>query len=262
MGKMLRSPLFLMALTIFIDFTGFGLVIPLLPFWAEHLGANPLGVGLILTVYALAQFLCTPILGRLSDRYGRKRIILVSLCIEVLAFALTALANSLPLLLLARMVGGIGASNIGSAQAVVSDVTPPEKRAAGMGIIGAAIGLAEKAEEAFMVGKIAERGQLQFGQRDMIGIEIHRRDRNGCAGQVIENVAAAAGDGDQTMMGLELQRLQIHAGIFPDLIIHKPLEHKGKNPFQGTARGSERALMGSAFQEQIDHDHLPSANRP
>jgi multidrug resistance protein len=141
MGKMVRSPLFLMALTIFIDFTGFGLVIPLLPFWAEHLGAGPLGVGLILTTYALAQFLFTPILGALSDRYGRKRIIFISLCIEVLSFALTGLASSLPMLLIARVVGGIGASNIGSAQAVVADVTPPEKRAAGMGMIGAAIGM-------------------------------------------------------------------------------------------------------------------------
>lgn len=141
MGKMIRSPLFLMALTIFIDFTGFGLVIPLLPFWAEHLGAGPLGVGLILTTYALAQFVCTPVLGALSDRYGRKRIIFISLCVEVIAFALTALANSLPMLLVARVISGIGASNIGSAQAVVSDVTPPEKRAAGMGMIGAAIGM-------------------------------------------------------------------------------------------------------------------------
>ncbi|HEU5376694.1 MAG TPA: MFS transporter, partial [Ktedonobacteraceae bacterium] len=132
---------FLMALTIFIDFTGFGLVIPLLPFWAEHLGANALGVGLILTTYALAQFICTPLLGALSDRFGRKRIILISLCVEVVSFALTALASTLPILLVARVIGGIGASNIGSAQAVVSDVTPPEKRAAGMGAIGAAIGL-------------------------------------------------------------------------------------------------------------------------
>jgi len=130
-----------MALTIFLDFTGFGLIIPLLPFWAEHLGANPLDVGLLLTVYALAQFVCTPILGALSDRYGRKGVILISLGIEMLSFALTALAGSLPLLLLARVIGGIGASNLGSAQAVVSDVTPPPKRAAGMGTIGAAIGI-------------------------------------------------------------------------------------------------------------------------
>src|SRR5579859_1086259 len=141
MNKQNRSPLLLMALTILIDFIGFGLVIPLLPFWAEHLGAGPLGVGLILTTYALAQFLFTPILGALSDRYGRKRIIFFSLCVEVISFALTGLASSLPMLLIARVVGGIGASNIGSAQAVVSDVTAPEKRAAGMGMIGAAIGM-------------------------------------------------------------------------------------------------------------------------
>src|SRR5579885_1059940 len=109
MGKLVRSPLFLMALTIFIDFTGFGLIIPLLPFWAEHLGANSFGVGLLLTVYALAQFLFTPVLGALSDCYGRRRVIFLSLCLEVVSFALTALASSLPALLLARVIGGIGA---------------------------------------------------------------------------------------------------------------------------------------------------------
>src|SRR5579859_1231189 len=141
MRRAARSPLFLMALTVFIDFAGFGLVIPLLPFWAERLGAGPVGVGLILTVYALAQFLFTPLLGALSDRYGRRPIILASLLIEALGFALTALSGSLAMLLVARFVGGMGASNIGSAQAVVADVTPPEGRARGMGLIGAAIGL-------------------------------------------------------------------------------------------------------------------------
>jgi DHA1 family tetracycline resistance protein-like MFS transporter len=138
---MLRSPLFLMALTIFIDFAGFGLILPLLPFWAQHLGANPAGVGLILTIYALAQFIFTPVLGTLSDRYGRKPIIVGSLLIEAFSFALSGLAGSLVILLIARFIGGLGASNIGSAQAVVADVTPPEGRARGMGMIGAAIGL-------------------------------------------------------------------------------------------------------------------------
>lgn len=141
MSKMVRSPLFLMALTIFIDFTGFGLVIPLLPFWAEHLGAGPAAVGLILTVYALAQFIFTPVLGKLSDHYGRKPVIFSSLLIEAVSLAFTALAGSLPLLLVARFTGGLGASNIGSAQALVADVTPPQGRARGMGVIGAAIGL-------------------------------------------------------------------------------------------------------------------------
>jgi multidrug resistance protein len=126
-----------MALTIFIDFAGFGIVLPLLPFWAERLGAGAVGVGLILTIYALAQFIFTPVLGTLSDRYGRRPIILASLLIE----ALSALASSFAILLVARFIGGLGASNIGSAQAVVADVTPIERRARGMGLIGAAIGL-------------------------------------------------------------------------------------------------------------------------
>jgi MFS transporter, DHA1 family, tetracycline resistance protein len=96
---------------------------------------------LILTVYVVAQFLCTPLLGSLSDRYGRKPIIVASLLIEAAAFALTALAGSLVVLLIARFIVGIGSSNIGSAQAVVADVTPPQERARGMGLIGAAIGM-------------------------------------------------------------------------------------------------------------------------
>lgn len=141
MHKMMRSPVFLMAMTIWIDFVGFGLILPLLPFWSERLGASPVGVGLVLTAYALAQFLFTPVLGTLSDRYGRRPIIFASLLIEALSLALCALAGSLPLLLVARFIGGLGASNTGSAQAVVADVTPVEERARGMGLIGAAIGL-------------------------------------------------------------------------------------------------------------------------
>lgn len=141
MNRTQRSPLLLMALTILIDFTGFGLVLPLLPFWAQRLGANPVGIGLILTIYALAQFTFTPVLGTLSDRYGRKPIIFWSLVIEAVSLALSALAWNLPMLLIARFIGGLGASNIGSAQAVVSDVTSRSERAKGMGLIGAAIGL-------------------------------------------------------------------------------------------------------------------------
>ena len=141
MSRMFRSPLMLMALTVFIDITGFGLVLPLLPFWAQHLGANPFGVGMILTSYALAQFIFTPVLGSLSDRYGRRPVIIFSLLVEALSLAFSAIAWTLPILLLARFIGGVGASNIGSAQAVVADTTPPEGRARGMGLIGASIGL-------------------------------------------------------------------------------------------------------------------------
>lgn len=136
-----RNAILMVALVVLVDITGFGLILPLLPFWAERLGANPFEVGLILTVYALAQFLFTPLLGALSDRYGRRPVILGSVLIEALGFVLTAISGTLPLLLVARFVGGLGASNIGSAQAVVADVTAPKDRARGMGMIGAAIGL-------------------------------------------------------------------------------------------------------------------------
>ena len=139
--KRARNAMLMVALVVLVDITGFGLILPLLPFWAERLGANPFEVGLILTVYAAAQFLFTPVLGALSDRIGRRPVILVSLLIEAAGFALTALAGTLPLLLVARFVGGLGASNIGSAQAVVADVTAPKDRARGMGMVGAAIGL-------------------------------------------------------------------------------------------------------------------------
>jgi len=130
-----------MALTVLIDFTGFGIIIPLLPFWAEHLGANAVEVGLILTVYSLAQFIFLPVLGRFSDRFGRRSIILWSLVVEAISLALTALSGSLVVLLVARFIGGMGAANLGTAQAVVSDTTTPAERAKGMGFIGAAIGL-------------------------------------------------------------------------------------------------------------------------
>src|SRR5229473_2211883 len=109
MKRTKRSPLLLMALTIFIDFAGFGIVLPLLPFWAERLGTGPVGVGLVLTIYALAQFIFTPVLGALSDRFGRRPIILASLLIEALSLALSALAGSLAIFFIARFIGGLGA---------------------------------------------------------------------------------------------------------------------------------------------------------
>lgn len=139
--KRSRNAMMMVALVVLVDITGFGLILPLLPFWAERFGATPFEVGLILTIYALAQFLFTPVLGTLSDRFGRRPIIIVSLLIEAFGFALTAVAGTLPLLLAARFIGGLGASNIGSAQAVIADVTSPRDRARGMGMVGAAIGM-------------------------------------------------------------------------------------------------------------------------
>ena len=135
------SPLVIIFVTVFIDLLGFGLIIPLLPFYAESFGASALAIGLLGTSFSLMQFLFSPVWGRWSDRVGRKPIILLGLFGSGASYMMLALANSLALLFLARIVGGIAGANIPAAQAYIADVTTPENRARGMGLIGAAFGL-------------------------------------------------------------------------------------------------------------------------
>lgn len=141
MSHRLRSPVVIVTVALFLDFVSLTLAMPLLPFWAEELGATPVMIGGLLTAYALAQLAFTPILGMLSDRYGRKPVIVISLLLSASSFALTALAGSLAVLLLARVIGGLGASIVGAAQAIVADRVAPRDQARAMGFIGAAIGL-------------------------------------------------------------------------------------------------------------------------
>ncbi len=126
--------------TILIDFIGFSVLIPVLPLFAERLGASPFQVALILTVYALAQLLFLPAWGWVSDRVGRRPVILISLFGTVCSFVVLAFADSIGMIYAARALAGFFAASIGTAQAVVTDVTSPSERARGMGIIGAAFG--------------------------------------------------------------------------------------------------------------------------
>ena len=126
---------------VFIDLVGFGIVIPVLPLYAERFGASPLVVGLLLGIYSAMQCLFAPILGKISDRVGRRPVLLVSLIGTSIGFLLMGFASSLPLLFLARIIDGATGGNISTAQAYIADVTPPEKRSRGMGLIGAAFGL-------------------------------------------------------------------------------------------------------------------------
>lgn len=135
------SPLVIIFLTVFIDLLGFGIIIPLLPFYAESFGANAFTVGMLSTVYSLMQFFFAPIWGRWSDRIGRRPIILLGLFGSCVSYLALALAGSLPLLFAARIVGGIAGANIPTAQAYIADITTPENRARGMGMVGAAFGL-------------------------------------------------------------------------------------------------------------------------
>jgi len=128
-------------LTVFIDLLGFGLVIPFLPGLARRLGAGDFVATMPGAVYSIMQFFFIPIWGRLSDRVGRRPVLLWSIAATSVGMALVGLAPSLLLLLAARAFSGIATANIAVAQAYVADVTPPEHRARGMGIIGIAFGL-------------------------------------------------------------------------------------------------------------------------
>jgi DHA1 family tetracycline resistance protein-like MFS transporter len=126
---------------VFIDLVGFGVVIPLLPYYALSFHATPFAVTMMLACYSLAQFFSSPLLGRLSDRIGRKPVILASLVCSIAAYIWLGFATQLWMLYGARLLAGAGAGNISAAQAYVADVTPPSQRAKGMGMIGAAFGL-------------------------------------------------------------------------------------------------------------------------
>lgn len=128
-------------LIVAVDLIGFGIIIPLLPFYAEFFKADPAMVGLIMATYSFAQFLAAPFWGRLSDRVGRRPVLLVSLAGTAGAYLWLGFADTLWTLFAARALGGFMAGNISAAFAYVADVTTPENRAKGMGMIGAAFGL-------------------------------------------------------------------------------------------------------------------------
>jgi MFS family permease len=127
-------------LIVFIDLVGFGLVIPLLPFYAARFGASPQEVTLLLAVYSLVSMVTAPLWGRLSDRIGRRPVLMASTFAAALAYLWMGFADSLWMLYAARALAGACAGNIAAAQAYIADVTTPENRARGMGMIGAAFG--------------------------------------------------------------------------------------------------------------------------
>ena len=140
---MKRSPLLVIFVTVFIDLVGFGIVIPVLPFYVEgtKFDASPRVVGLLFASYSVMQLVFTPILGRLSDKYGRRPVLFFSLLGTSLGFFILGFATTLWMLFAGRIIDGITGGNISTAQAYIADVTTEENRAKGMGLIGAAFGL-------------------------------------------------------------------------------------------------------------------------
>lgn len=129
--------------TVFIDLVGFGIVIPVLPFYAEgsRFNATPRTVGLLFASYSIMQLIFSPILGRLSDKYGRRPVLLVSIIGTGIGFLILGFATTLWMLFAGRILDGITGGNISTAQAYIADVTTKEERAKGMGLVGAAFGL-------------------------------------------------------------------------------------------------------------------------
>ncbi len=161
-----RSRLGIVALTVFLDLLGFGIIIPLMPHYAESMGASPFLYGLLAASYSLMQFFFVPVWGRLSDRVGRRPILLLSVAGSAVSFTLFGFARSLEMLFAARILSGIFAANLSVAQAYVADVTSPEHRARGMGMIGAAFGLG------FVVGPFVGGELSTVALRLPFGLEI------------------------------------------------------------------------------------------
>src|ERR1044071_5814379 len=140
---MKRSPLIVIFTTVFIDLVGFGIVIPVLPFYAEGtaFNATPRTVGFLFASYSIMQLIFSPILGRLSDKYGRRPVLFLSIIGTGIGFLVIGFATTVWMLFAGRILDGITGGNISTAQAYIADITTKENRAKGMGLIGAAFGL-------------------------------------------------------------------------------------------------------------------------
>jgi len=133
------SPIFILVLTVFIDITGYGIIIPLLPFYATEFQAGPTALGILIASFAIMQFFFSPLLGKASDKKGRKPILLLSLLISFISFTTFSFANSYLMLLFSRIIAGI-ATERAVAQAYIADITDHKTRTKEMGKIGAALG--------------------------------------------------------------------------------------------------------------------------
>jgi len=134
-------PLLIIFLTILVNLIGFGIIIPLLPFYAQTFGASPLTIGLLFASFSFSQLIASPLLGHWSDRWGRRPILIFSLVGTVVSFVMLALAQSLAMLFFARIVDGLSGGNITTARAYIGDIATEENRARSFGMLGAAFGL-------------------------------------------------------------------------------------------------------------------------
>jgi DHA1 family tetracycline resistance protein-like MFS transporter len=155
--RRLGSALLPIFLIVLVDVLGFTIILPLLPFYAERLGASPTVVGMIVAIYALFQLLAGPVLGQISDRIGRRPVLLISQAGTLAGFLLLAFSNQVWMVFLSRAIDGATAGNLSIAQAYISDVTKPEERAKSFALIGVAFGFG------FLVGPAISGFLAHFG---------------------------------------------------------------------------------------------------
>ena len=171
---MRKTSLLVLFLTVFIDLIGFGMVIPFLAYYAREYGASGITVGAVVGIYSIMQFFFAPVWGRLSDRIGRRPVILISLTASCLGYFMFAFARHLWVLFASRVIAGAGGANIGTAQAYIADTTAPEDRARGMGLIGAAFGMG------FILGP------------PLSGVLAHVGSKHGMAGNLLPGLVAGS----------------------------------------------------------------------
>jgi DHA1 family tetracycline resistance protein-like MFS transporter len=153
----MNKKLFSVILVVFIDLLGFSLILPLLPYYAKTFQADSFTTGILVASYAVAQLIGAPLLGRLSDRFGRRPVLLISVFGTFLGFLLLGFANALWMLFVSRIIDGLTGGNLSVAQAYITDVTDAKSRSQGLGLIGAAFGIG------FIIGPVAGGILSQWG---------------------------------------------------------------------------------------------------
>ncbi|HVW83387.1 MAG TPA: MFS transporter [Bryobacteraceae bacterium] len=199
---MKRSPLLPIFLIVLVDVLGLTIILPLLPFYAEHLGASATVVGLLISTYALCQLIAGPILGRLSDHMGRKPLLIVSQIGTLIGFLILAFAQQLWVVFLSRVIDGLTAGNLSLAQAYIADVTTPENRAKSFGVIGIAFGIG------FLVGPGISGFLAQFGYSyPILAAAFLSASSVVCTATLLPKAEPHAGDGETGPGGRRLSVL-------------------------------------------------------
>ncbi len=241
---MQRSPLIIILATVFIALIGFGIVIPLLPVYAERYGASGFEVGLLMMSYSLMQFIVAPLAGRLSDRIGRRPVLLGALALTSASYVLFGLADNLTMLFVSRVLAGIGGADITVAQAYIADVTPPQKRARGMGLFGAAFGVG------FIIGPSLTTLSVTLAPFLKDGVALLAESLAASGSDLYRSLVVLGGHLADNLPAYLAALLAGFTALFAFFRLPEPAQHEERRQSAGTKISLSRAvqlLMGLNF---------------